>query len=253
MKLVPIPAFSDNYIWVLHDDQQAIVVDPGESAGVQGFLQQHGLKLHTILVTHHHADHIGGVAELKQRHHCQVIAPADARIPMSDHTVNDNDRLAVASGLFQGRVMHVPGHTLTHVAYAGEGVLFCGDTLFSIGCGRLFEGTPEQMLASLKRLSALPDTTLVCCAHEYTLNNIDFALHVLPGHPGLLAYQQVVKQRLAAGEPSLPSTIGTEKALNPFLNCHRPEIRAAAEKYCGKPLASEAAVFACLRQWKDHF
>ena len=253
MNLIPIPAFSDNYLWTLHNGQQALVVDPGDAAPVVEYLQKNRLDLAAILITHHHADHIGGVASLKRLYDCPVYAPDDPRIPIKDVIVADNEKIQVSPGEETFRVMVVPGHTLSHVAYFTDGLLFCGDTLFSIGCGRLFEGTPEQMWHSLQRLRDLPEDTQVCCAHEYTLSNIDFALAVLPGDPALLAYKRMVQDRLRAGQPSLPSRIGIERALNPFLNCHRSDIRQAAERHCGQPLDDEVAVFACLRQWKDHF
>jgi len=253
MTLIPIPAFSDNYLWALHNGQQALVVDPGDAGPMLDFLHKNSLDLAAILVTHHHADHIGGVARLKRVFDCPVYAPDDSRIPVKDVIVGDNDAIKVAPWEQPFQVLHVPGHTLTHVAYVTEGLLFCGDTLFSMGCGRLFEGSPAQMWQSLQRLAALPGDTRVCCAHEYTLSNIHFALAVLPEDPGLLAYKKEVEQRLQAGQPSLPSRIDTERALNPFLNCHREDIRQAAQRHCGEPLADEVAVFACLRQWKDHF
>jgi len=222
MTLIPIPAFSDNYLWALHNGQQALVVDPGDAGPVLDFLHKNSLDLAAILVTHHHADHIGGVARLKRVFDCPVYAPDDPRIPVKDVIVGDNDEIKVAPWEQPFQVLHVPGHTLTHVAYVTEGLLFCGDTLFSMGCGRLFEGSPAQMWQSLQRLAALPGDTRVCCAHEYTLS-------------------------------SLPSRIDTERALNPFLNCHREDIRQAAQRHCGEPLADEVAVFACLRQWKDNF
>ncbi len=251
MQLIPVPAFSDNYLWLLHDGNHALVVDPGDAEAVQESLAAHHLTLSAILVTHHHPDHINGVERLKQHWRCPVYAPDDARIPMRDFTVHDNSQVHWKGLVFQ--VMHVPGHTLTHVAYHANEWLFCGDTLFSIGCGRLFEGSPEQMWRSLQRLAALPETTQVCCAHEYTLANLDFALAVLPGDPELLAYRLTVQQRLRAGKPSLPSTLGAEKRLNPFLNTHRPDIQAATWRHCGRELTDEADIFACLRTWKDQF
>lgn len=255
MKLIPIPAFNDNYIWMLHDERRALVVDPGDAQPVLAALAQHELTLAAILVTHHHGDHTGGVDVLRQSTGAQVYGPATEDMPEPLQRVEDGDIVTVRG--LRLEVMLVPGHTAGHIAYWGpvpgaDPVLFCGDTLFSAGCGRLFEGTPAQMLASLTRLAALPDATRVCCAHEYTLGSLRFALAVEPDNTDLLAYQahaQALRRQLL---PTLPSSIGLEKAVNPFLRTHLPEVVHAVRQIA--PNADDpVAVFAALRTWKDKF
>jgi len=255
MKLLALPAFADNYVWMLHDGQHAVVVDPGDAAPVEAALASRGLHLAGILVTHHHADHVGGVDELRDRHRAPVWGPAGERIPEPYQPVAEGDVVAVLGRRFA--VLDVPGHTAGHVAYleldAGDApLLFCGDTLFSGGCGRLFEGTPAQMHASLSRLAALPGGTRVCCTHEYTLSNLRFAAAVEPTNAALSAYTDACRARRAAGEPTLPSTIATERAVNPFLRCTAPAVVEAARAH-GAPAGDEVAVFAALRGWKDGF
>lgn len=255
MKLIPIPAFNDNYIWMLHDERRALVVDPGDAQPVLTALAQHGLTLAAILVTHHHGDHTGGVDVLRQRTGAQVYGPAAEDMPEPLHRLKDGDVVTVLGLRFE--VLLVPGHTAGHIAYWGQipdadPVLFCGDTLFSAGCGRLFEGTPAQMLGSLVRLAALPEVTRVCCAHEYTLSSLRFALAVEPDNTDLLAYQahaRTLRQQLL---PTLPSSIGLEKAVNPFLRTHLPKVVHAVQQI--DPKADDpVAVFAALRTWKDKF
>lgn len=255
MKLIPIPAFNDNYIWMLHDERRALVVDPGDAQPVLAVLARHGLTLESILVTHHHSDHTGGVDALRQGTGAQVYGPAAERMPEPLQRLGDGDIITALGLRFE--VLLVPGHTAGHIAYWGQPpdadpLLFCGDTLFSAGCGRLFEGTPGQMLASLTRLAALPDATRVCCAHEYTLGSLRFALAVEPDNTDLLAYQahaRTLRQQLL---PTLPSTIGLEKAVNPFLRTHLPKVAHAVQQI--DPNADDpVAVFAALRTWKDKF
>lgn len=255
MKLIPIPAFNDNYIWMLHDERRALVVDPGDAQPVLAVLARHGLTLESILVTHHHGDHTGGVDALRQGTGAQVYGPAAERMPEPLQRLGDGDIITALGLRFE--VLLVPGHTAGHIAYWGQPpdadpLLFCGDTLFSAGCGRLFEGTPGQMLASLTRLAALPDATRVCCAHEYTLGSLRFALAVEPDNTDLLAYQahaRTLRQQLL---PTLPSTIGLEKAVNPFLRTHLPKVAHAVQQI--DPNADDpVAVFAALRTWKDKF
>ncbi len=255
MELIALPAFQDNYFWMLHDGRQALVVDPGEAAPVLAALRQGGLTLASILVTHHHADHTGGVAELRAATGAQVHGPARERIPEPFAPLQGGDQVQALGVNF--RVIDVPGHTAGHIAYFaadvnGAPLLFCGDTLFSGGCGRLFEGTPAQMLASLDTLAALPADTRVCCAHEYTLSNLRFARAVEPGNPALADYLQRCEQLRAQGQPTLPSTIGTERAVNPFLRSRESEVVQAVHAQAASA-TDEVAVFAALREWKNNF
>lgn len=255
MKLIPIPAFNDNYIWMLHDERRALVVDPGDAQPVLTVLAQHGLTLAAILVTHHHGDHTGGVDVLRQRTGARVYGPATEDMPEPLHRLTGGDVVEVL-GLHL-EVLLVPGHTAGHIAYWGQvpgadPVLFCGDTLFSAGCGRLFEGTPAQMLASLTRLAALPEATRVCCAHEYTLGSLRFALAVEPDNRDVQAYQARAQALRRQQLPTLPSSIGLEKAVNPFLRTHVPTVAHAVQQF--EPKADDpVAVFAALRTWKDKF
>lgn len=246
----PVGAFSDNYIWVLHHGGRAVVVDPGEAAPAIAFLQREGLQLEAILITHHHADHIGGVAELLTRWpQAAVYGPAD--IAAVNHPVMEGASVELSFGT--ATVLEVPGHTLNHLAYLIAGALFCGDTLFGAGCGRLFEGTPRQMHDSLRKLAALPDATKVYPAHEYTLSNLHFALTVDPGNP-VLAIRMSRDQKLREQNlPTLPSTMSLERASNPFLRADAPAVRQAAAHWSGQPLHDVVEVFAALREWKNRF
>ncbi len=255
MNLLALPAFEDNYLWLLHDGQRALVVDPGDAAPVQEALERFGLQLQGILVTHHHGDHTGGVAALRQATGASVYGPAHERIPEPYQALHGGQAVSVLGHDWQ--VIDVPGHTAGHIAYYtpsldGAPLLFCGDTLFSGGCGRLFEGTPAQMLASLDALGALPPATRLCCAHEYTLSNLRFALAVEPGNAELINYARQCQQRREQGQPTLPSTIGTERAVNPFLRSRQPAVAQAVRAHA--PSANdEVAVFAALREWKNSF
>lgn len=256
MHLHPLPAFTDNYIWILHDGARALVVDPGESAGVQAYLTEHRLALDTILITHHHGDHTGGVAALREATGARVIGPVRETMPEPLQRVAGGETIEVLGLTFE--VIDVPGHTAGHIAFYAKEIdglplLFCGDTLFSGGCGRLFEGTPAQMLDSLSRLAALPATTRVCCTHEYTLSNLRFAQAVEPGNAALTQYRQWCDQQRAQNLPTLPSNIGLEQAINPFLRAHQPSLAVAAQAHnpaCG---SDPLAVFATLREWKNVF
>lgn len=255
MYLIPIPAFADNYLWLLHDGKRALVVDPGDAEPVLRALEQHALQLESILVTHHHADHTGGVDVLRQACGAKVYGPASERIPQPFTPLQGGD-IAHTLGLdFQ--VLDVPGHTAGHVAYYapdinGKPLLFCGDTLFSGGCGRLFEGTPAQMLASLDKLAALPGNTVVCCTHEYTLSNLRFALAVEPGNADLVAYQARCMRLREAGQPTLPTSISQELLINPFLRSRQATIMAAARRFDASA-HDDSTVFAAIRQWKNQF
>ncbi|WP_439114351.1 hydroxyacylglutathione hydrolase [Hydrogenophaga sp.] len=256
MQLLPIPAFTDNYIWVLHDAQRAVVVDPGDSEVVLAWLAQQKLQLDTILITHHHADHTGGVAALRLAKGARVIGPTLEPMPEPLQRVDDGE-VVMALGLpFQ--VIKVPGHTAGHVAFfcpdvGGSPLLFCGDTLFSAGCGRLFEGTPAQMLNSLDRLSHLPDTTQVCCTHEYTLSNLKFAQTVEPHNAELAAYVARCLQLREQNSPTLPSSMGLEKQINPFLRSREAAVRQAVASHDPLTSTDDVSVFAALRAWKNVF
>lgn len=257
MHLRLLPAFEDNYIWLLRDAEgRALIVDPGEAAPVLAALADAPAP-HAILLTHHHGDHVGGVAGLRQRWPgLPVIAPRDERIATATRQVGDGDE--VDAGPWRFEVIGIPGHTRSHIAFHGQlrdgtGLLFCGDTLFSLGCGRLFEGTPAQMLASLRTLAALPGDTLVCCGHEYTVANAAFALTVDADNASLRERATQARNLRAAGQPTLPSTLASERACNPFLRSREPAIRASIETHIGRRLESDIDAFAELRRWKDGF
>ncbi len=256
LTLKPLPAFSDNYIWVLHDDHHAWVVDPGEAQPVLDYLSAHGLNLLGILLTHHHADHTGGVDELRQATRAVVYGPAFETLPEPVIRVSQGSRVDVLGVSFE--VIDVPGHTAGHVAYwaqpAGDApVLFCGDTLFSGGCGRLFEGTPAQMLASLDQLSHLPSQTRVCCAHEYTLSNLRFAQAVEPDNRDLQIYTQRCETLRAQGLPTVPSELGTELRINPFLRSRVETVKASVKRQAPSTPDDDVLFFRALREWKNDF
>ena len=257
MNLLPLPAFTDNYIWLLHSGHHTIVVDPGDAQPVLSALQQYGLQLDAILVTHHHADHVGGVDVLREATGARVWGPARERIPEPLLRLHHRDTVVELGLTFS--VMDVPGHTSGHIAYFcqsmdGAPLLFCGDTLFSGGCGRLFEGTAAQMQASLDQLAALPDDTRVCCAHEYTLANLKFARAVEPGNGELLHYSAQCETLRAQGLPTLPSRMALERAINPFLRTRVPTVAAAAAGFAPSTDTRDAvAVLAALREWKNGF
>lgn len=249
MQIDAIPAFEDNYIWALRENGQVVVVDPGEAAPVERYLEKVGARLTAILVTHRHGDHIGGIAELVARRPVPVFGPAREAAEVVTHPLRDGDRVTVLGVEFE--VLEVPGHTLGHVAYYRKGVLFCGDTLFGAGCGRVFEGTLPQMHASLARLAALPPETLVYCAHEYTQSCLRFARTVEPDNAAIAARIVAVAAQRAAGQPSAPSTLADELATNPFLRWSAPGVIAAATARLGHRPAHDAETFGAIRVWRD--
>ncbi len=253
--LHPIAAFTDNYIWALHDGTRAFVVDPGDATPVTAWLQAQGLALAGILITHHHADHTGGVTELMASTGAPSWGPAYESLPEGVQRLCGGEQVSLLGLTFD--IIDVPGHTAGHIAYFcpdvdGKPLLFCGDTLFSGGCGRLFEGTPAQMLASLDRLAALPGQTRVCCTHEYTLANLRFAQAVEPDNPSLAQYQRWCQGERDAGRPTLPSHLDQERAINPFLRSREPSVRTALSQQGPLP-SDDAGVFGALRAWKDRF
>jgi hydroxyacylglutathione hydrolase len=251
----PIPAFTDNYIWCLHDGASAFVVDPGDAAPVLVFLAERQLSLAGILITHHHMDHIGGVAELLQRCAVKTVyGPHNPSIAGITQALAEGERIEVLGLEFQ--ILTVPGHTLDHIAYYCAGhqppLLFCGDTLFAAGCGRLFEGTPEQMFGSLQKLAQLPAATAVYCTHEYTLSNLRFARAAEPDSPAVLQRFNTVSEQRERNAVTLPSSIQLERETNPFLRSHTPTIAAAAHARDANARTPEQ-IFAVLRRWKDQF
>jgi hydroxyacylglutathione hydrolase len=250
-----VRAFQDNYIWLIPDGARTCVaaVDPGDAAPVLEFLEREGLNLNAVLCTHHHPDHVGGAVKLRQRYDVPVYGPAAESIEAVTHPLREGDTVSLPAQGVGFRVMEIPGHTRGHIAFVGTHALFCGDTLFSAGCGRLFEGTPEQMFRSLSRLAALAETTEVYCGHEYTLANLRFALAVEPDNPDVQAAHRGAEELRAADKPTLPSHIGHERRVNPFLRAAVPAVKVAAEKHAGETLAEPVAVFAALRRWKDGF
>jgi len=255
--LTPIPALSDNYIWMVQKNGHAVVIDPGESGPVLQRLT-HGLVLEAILVTHHHNDHVGGVQALHQRTGAPVYGPSRENIPVCDVRLSEGDTVDLPGTGLRFQVLDVPGHTAGHIAYAGrldrdQSVIFCGDTLFAAGCGRLFEGTPAQMLDSLSKIQNLPPDVLVCCAHEYTASNIRWALQVEPDNAALQARAEETAQLRARGLPTVPSRLGLELQTNPFLRTRHPDVQAAASRHAAALLNTPQAVFACLREWKNQF
>ena len=253
LRIVPVKAFKDNYVWTLRNATHAAVVDPGEARPVLDYLSRERLELAAILATHHHPDHVGGIAELVATRPVPVYGPRKEPIPALTRPVSEGDSVRIPELGVDFSVIDIPGHTRAHIAYYGAGSLFCGDTLFACGCGRLFEGTAEQMYASLQKLRALPDETKVYCGHEYTLVNIGFAKTVEPGNAAL-EQREARDQRLrAAGKPTLPSTLGEEKATNPFLRCLEPAVVESANKYLGARIADPVRVFAAIRDWKNRF
>ncbi len=257
MKLLALPAFTDNYFWLWHNGKEALVVDPGQAEPVLEALVNLNLSLTAILVTHHHKDHIGGIQALREKTNAGVFGPEHSQMPKPFKVLKAHDRLTLLGHEIE--VLEVPGHTLSHLAYLmprtapTEGaLLFCGDTLFSGGCGRLFEGTAQQMLNSLAQFKSLEDDTQVCCAHEYTLSNLKFALHIEPHNQALKNYNAHCQMLRQQNLPTVPSSMGTEKEINPFLRAHLPEVQQSAMQFNEK-VCDELSCFAALREWKNTF
>jgi hydroxyacylglutathione hydrolase len=256
LQVTPVRAFADNYIWLIHaptDASRVVVVDPGDARPVEQTLAERGLTLAGLLITHHHADHVGGVNDLLQNRRVPMFAPAGERTPGEATRMREGDRAVFAELGLEFAVLDVPGHTAGHIAYVGHGAVFCGDTLFSAGCGRLFEGTAEQMATSLGKLAALAPETLVYCAHEYTLGNLKFGLAVEPQNSAAARYLEECSEKRARDEATVPSDIRRERNVNPFLRCDQQTVKQAAEARAGRGLQSTTEVFAVIRQWKDGF
>lgn len=252
LQVYPIPAFTDNYIWCLHNNTDAVIVDPGDAVPVQNWLDEKELSLKAILITHHHADHIGGLKNLISPE-IEVYGPVSNRIPHITHALVDGETLTLKCLGIDLQVMHVPGHTREHIAFFGDGKLFCGDTLFSGGCGRLFEGTPKQMHKVFQRYSQLPGDTQVYCTHEYTLANVQFAETLTPDSQALQSYKDwVVKQR-SEDKPTLPGTIAQEMKINPYMRVAEPQILTALAQITGTMPTGDVEAFAAIRQLKDNF
>lgn len=249
----PVRAFQDNYVWTLTGGGNAAVVDPGEAGPVLAFLRAHKLNLTAILNTHHHADHVGGNAELLEHYPVPVYGPHDDRIPTVSDRVREGDSFELPGFDLRLSVLEIPAHTRTHIAFHGGGMVFCGDTLFACGCGRLFEGTPAQMHAALTKLGKLPGDTRVYCGHEYTVSNIKFACAVETGNAELEQWAKAAAALRAKDEPTLPSTIEKELRANPFMRCEVNEVAAAASRHAGKTLSDPVSVLGVLREWKNNF
>ncbi len=253
LEITAVPALRDNYVWLLErpGSRAAAVVDPGEAGPVLAAISRRGLELSAIIVTHHHHDHVGGIAALRARFPVRVFGPVAETIPERTDAVGEGDAAIIPEMALELRALWVPGHTLGAIAYCGDGIVFTGDTLFAAGCGRLFEGTPAQMHASLGRLAALPGETRVYCGHEYTLANLRFAATVEPGNAAIARRLEDSRELRARGVPTVPSTIALERQTNPFLRTNDAEVQRAAEMYCGHALSNATEVFSILREWKN--
>ncbi|MCP5246001.1 MAG: hydroxyacylglutathione hydrolase [Burkholderiales bacterium] len=260
LQISPIPAFRDNYIWIIHNSRHAIVVDPGDATPALNYLQSNQLQLEAILITHHHSDHTGGNQALLDRFDVPVYGPKLEAISTVTHPVQEGDTIHISMPQLSLEIIEIPGHTSGHIAYFGspqqsqnKNILFCGDTLFASGCGRVFEGTPQQMYRSLQKLADLPEDTLVYCTHEYTLGNIAFARIAEPNNVDLEKQEHRAKLLRNKNTPTLPTSIAIEKACNPFLRCQQPEIIKTVSQYAGKMLNKPVDVFTALREWKNSF
>jgi len=251
IRVEAIRAFTDNYIWAVHDGRHCVIVDPGEASGTLAFLERHGLALCGLLLTHHHHDHVGGVDEIRARHSAPAWGPDDPRMPGDLRVVAQGDSVTIDELALNFSVIETPGHTTSHIAFHGHELLFCGDTLFSVGCGRLFEGTPAQMQASIDKFAVLPDSTRVYCAHEYTESNCRFAREVEPDNKALAQRCEEVSALRRRDRITLPSTIEAEKACNPFMRTREASVIAAAQQREPGRGDSPADVFGVIRRWKD--
>ena len=255
-EIVPLRAFSDNYIWTIRDASHAIVVDPGDAQPVLDYLAAEKLELAGIIITHHHADHIGGVKTLSAGRAIPVYGPHDPRVPDATQRLAEGESITLPYFGIRLTVLEVPGHTTSHIAYYSdttERILFCGDTLFAAGCGRLFEGTAAQMHDSLGKFMRLPDDTRVYCTHEYTLSNLRFASAADPANRAIVDWNARAKAMREVDVPTVPTTIALERATNPFVRCHEAAVIASASQHVGKPLSDPVSVLAAIREWKNHF
>jgi hydroxyacylglutathione hydrolase len=255
LQIWPVPVFDDNYVWILEREgsNRIAVVDPGDGEPVIKALSRLDLEIAAVLITHHHRDHVGGLPEIIRRYHPPVYGSATEPVAGVDHPLTGDDRISLPEIDLEFEILALPGHTSGHIGYAGAGCAFVGDTLFAGGCGRVFEGTMEQMYSSLTRLAELPPETMTYCAHEYTLANLRFALAVEPGNDALAKRIEAADATRAASQPTVPSTIGYELETNPFLRCGVASVHAAAESHAGHELTTPSEVFAVLRNWKDEW
>lgn len=254
LEITPLPAFDDNYIWMLKNPgaSQAVAVDPGDETPVLDWLGENSLTLSAILITHHHYDHVGGIPELKEAFpEVQVFGPSRESIKGVTELLSEGDRPVIPGLEVDFQVLETPGHTAGHIAYFGEGALFCGDTLFAAGCGRVFDGTAAQLANSLQRIAQLPPQTQIYCTHEYTLDNLGFARWVEPESQPIIQRLDLEQNRRKSGEPTLPSTLALELETNPFLRTQTSLVIAAAERVAKKTLNGQAEIFKAIRDWKD--
>ncbi|MDA1332132.1 MAG: hydroxyacylglutathione hydrolase [Proteobacteria bacterium] len=252
-QVYPVKAFQDNYIWTIHNQTHAVIVDPGDSKPVLDFLTYNDLILSAILITHHHADHIGGIANIIDNYNVPVYGPKTEDIPNISHRLVEGDEVKLDELGLMFNILDIPGHTSGHIAYFDEQRVFSGDTLFSCGCGRIFEGTPPQMFRSLQKLARLSDSTEVYCTHEYTLSNIKFARAVEPNNTILSNYEHLITSKLSNQQISLPTSIGLEKSVNPFLRCDEPTVISTAQTKAQETLSNPIEVFTAIRKWKNDF